>query len=95
MRASNVTTAVAVLLWFGVLLMGHGLVEGVARRMGGSVNMGQIDYYVIWPAAVVAGLLACAWACNALRRWYGLLTLTAALALCALAPFLMFYTGGV
>ena len=95
MRAANVTTAVAALLWSGLWLAGSHLVGGVALRTGGGVNIGQFDYYVVWPASAVVGLLACAWACNAFRRWFGLQTLTASLALFALLPFLMFYGGGV
>ena len=95
MRSANVTTAIAVLLWFGLFLTGHGLAAGVASRMGGRVNIGQFDYYVVWPASIVAGLLACAWVCNVFHRWYGLLTLSASVALFALLPFLLGYTGGV
>ncbi len=95
MRAANITTAIAVFLWFGLVLTGRDLTGGVAGRMGGNVNINQFDYYVLWPGYVVTALLVCAWACNTLRRWYGLLTLCSGVSLLALLPFLLFYTGGI
>jgi hypothetical protein len=95
MRAANITTAIAVSLWFGLTLIGRGLVENVALRSGGNVNMTQYSYYVFWPFFVVAGLLVCAWVINALKLWYWLLTILAGVALLALSLFLFTYSGGV
>jgi hypothetical protein len=95
MRAANITIAIAVVLWFSLALMGRDLAGGVASRMGGNVNINQFDYYVLWPAYVVAALLACAWACNTFRRWHWFLALTGGASLLALLPFMLFYTGGI
>jgi hypothetical protein len=94
-RAANITTFTAAILWFGLVLVGRDLEAGVARRMGGSVNVGQFDYCVLWPAYVVMTLLACAWGFNLLRRWYGFLGLVAGTALLAILPYLFFYGSGV
>ena len=95
MRAANITASIAASLWFGLVLMGWALEDGVAGRMGGNVNIGQFNFYVVWPALVVMALLACAWVCNLLRRWSGFLGLVAGTSLLALLPFLFVYTGGM
>ena len=89
MRVANILTAIAASLWFGLALMGHGLVAGVAQRLGGSVLLAQADGYVLFPMGVVAALLACAWVCNVWRRWHSLLAFVAGLSLAAILPFVV------
>lgn len=76
MRAANILTGAAVLLWLGLLFIGRDLVGGVvAQKAVGYPNTGQIDFLIVWPASVVIALLLCAWALNSLRRWPALLAL--------------------
>lgn len=96
MRRTNILTGIAVLIWFGVLVAGRGLVNGVvAQKALGYPNVGQIDFLIVWPASVVMVLLLCAWICNGLRRWTQFLALLSAVSLLALLPYLFFAGGGV
>jgi hypothetical protein len=94
-RAANIITAIAMVLWFGLVLVGHDLTAGVARRMGGNVSIIQLDYYVLWPSWVVAALLLAAWVCNIFRRGYWFLGSIAGVSLAGLLPFLASYGGGM
>ena len=96
MRRTNILTGIAVLIWFGLLVLGRDLVSGVvAQKALGYPNTGQIDFLIVWPASVVIVLLLCAWICNGLRRWTQLLALLSGVSLLALLPYLFFYGGGV
>lgn len=96
MRAANILTSLAVLIWFSLLLVGRGLVERVAgQRVLGYPSAGQIDVYLVWPALAVIALLGTAWVCNGVRRWPWLLASIAVVALTALVPFLLSFSGGV
>jgi hypothetical protein len=70
MRAANITTGIAVALWLGMFLMGRSLAYGVYSH-GADVfpSAGQIDYYVLFPVAVVVLLTLLAWISNIFRRW--------------------------
>jgi hypothetical protein len=96
MRAANILTGATVLLWFGLLLIGRSLMSGVVTQEAtGYPNMGQIDYYVVWPAVIVMALLACAWICNSLRRWPALLAIVSGVCLVLCGPYFLAYGGGV
>ena len=96
MRRTNILTGIAVLIWFGLLVLGRDLVSGVvAQKALGYPNTGQIDFLIVWPASVVIVLLLCAWICNGLRRWTQLLALLSGVSLLALLPYLFLYGGGV
>ena|SRR5665213_177295 len=96
MRAANIVTGVAVLLWIGMFVAGRSLIEGVvAQHVLGYPNLGQIEYYFVFPAFVAMALLLCAWAFNILRRWPWVLALISAGSLLALLPFLFVYSSGV
>ena len=96
MRRTNILTGIAVLIWFGLLVLGRDLVSGVvAQKALGYPNTGQIDFLIVWPASVVIALLLCAWICNGRRRWTQLLALLSGVSLLALLPYLFLYGGGV
>lgn len=96
MRGANITTAVAVALWFGWALLGRDLIDGVvSQQVAGFPNTGQIDSSIVWPLWVVVALLAIAWICNSLRRWGGALVLISAGAILALLPYAALTGGGV
>jgi uncharacterized membrane protein len=77
-------------------LAGRGLIDSVVGQTAlGYPNMGQIDFLLAWPLFIVIALLACAWLCNALRRWAWALAALSALSLAALLPYLFFYGSGV
>ena len=57
--------------------------------------MGQIDFYIMAPCAMVLALGLLAWVCNAFRRWPGFLAFAAGTSLLALFPYLFVYGGGV
>lgn len=96
MRAANILTGIAVIVWFGLFLTGRGLIERVAsQHVVGYPNFGQVETYVLWPAFVTMALLAVAWLCNGLRRWRWPLALAACASLLGLAPFLLVYSGGI
>jgi hypothetical protein len=96
MRAGNILTFIAVLLWGGLALLGHELSKGVyAQRVLGYPSLGQFDWYVVFPFIMLTALLLSAWLCNTFRRWSWLLRLAGILALVVLIPYLFAYTGGV
>jgi hypothetical protein len=96
MRGANITTAVAVALWFGWALLGRDLIGGVAsQQVQGFPNVRQIDSAIVWPLWVVVALLTIAWVCNWLLRWEGALALISAAAILALLPYLAMNGGGV
>jgi len=96
MRAANITTGIAATLWLCLALVGRQLIIGVvAQRFPGAPNIGQIDFYALWPWLVVTGLFGCAWLCNGLRRWPALLGSVAGVALTALLPYVVAIGGGI
>ena len=96
MRTANVLAAIAALLWFGVALVGCGLIGGVVdQHVMGYPNAQQIESLIVRPFLVVVVIVSLAWLCNGLRRWAGFLGTVAALALIALLPFLALSSGGV
>jgi hypothetical protein len=96
MRAANITAGVAIVLWFALALLGRDGLNGVvAQQAPGYPNMGQINLYIVWPLFVVTALLACAWFCNAFRRWPPVLGIASGASLLAILPYLMVWGGGV
>jgi len=96
MRMANILCGIAILIWFGLLLTGRGLVESVAtQNVRGYPNVGQIETYVLLPALITIALLLIAWLCNGLHRWAWVLILAACLSLAILFPFLLSYSGGI
>jgi hypothetical protein len=67
----------------------------VAQQVPGYPNMGQSNFYIVWPLFVVAALLVCAWFCNAFRRWPWGLGLFSSTSLVAVVPYLVVWGGGV
>ena len=95
-RSANITALIAFAFWFGLALLGRDLTFGVYDH-GPDVHpsSGQIDFYIVIPCLVALSVALFAWLTNALQRWFGVLGVFAALALCALLPYLFGYTGGV
>lgn len=85
MRGANILTGVAVLLWFGLLIIGRDLASGAVGH----------DYLIVWPSFVLIALLTCAWVCNGMRRWHMLLGVAASAAILATLPFGMLLSGGI
>ena len=83
-------------MWLGMFWLGRGLLDGVAeQRVLGYPNSGQIDFLVVWPAAIAFILLLSAWVTNSLYRWPRVLGCVSGLALLILVPYLLVYGGGV
>lgn len=96
MRAANIIGGIAVVLWFGLALLGRSLLFGVvAQKVPGYPNMGQINLYVVWPLFVTVALLVCAWVCNAFQRWPLALGLISVASLVLMLPCLALWGGGV
>jgi hypothetical protein len=96
MKAANITTAIAAILWLALFYMGRGLTYGVyAHGPGVFPNSGQFDYYVLFPICMAAGLMLVAWVTNALGRGFRVLLTFSACAILFLFPYLLPYTGGV
>ena len=96
MRVANIIAGVAIMLWFGLALLGrHGLNGVVAQHAPGYPNMGQINLYIVWPLFVVAALLACAWLSNAFGKWPFALGLLSGASLLVILPYLAVWGGGV
>lgn len=94
MRAANIIAAISALAWLAFALTGMGLVGGVAERVGGA-NMGQVQFYVVWPLFVVLAVIATAWICNALQRLAWMLGIVSGVALVILLPYCAVSGGGV
>ena len=95
MRAANITTGIAAILWFGLFVIGRELTYGIYTHGAGVFpNSGQIDWYIVFPVCVVATLMLCAWICNIFRWAWPLLALSI-VSIVALFPFLLAYGGGV
>jgi hypothetical protein len=72
------------------------LTYGVYRQGPGVFPVAdQIEYYMVFPAIMVALIGVSAWVANSLQRWFVGLAIIAVIALFALMPFLFAYTGGV
>jgi hypothetical protein len=96
MRAGNILTSIAALLWGAFAVLGHELTRGAFDRyVPGFPNFVQIDYYLVFPLAVLVVLLLVAWVCNATGRWPWLLRLIGVVAIVGLLPYFIPYTGGV
>ena len=101
MRAANILTIVVGGLWLALFVMGRGLAYGVYdQRVLGYPNSGQIDYYVLFPICMVAGLMLIAWACNVFHRpssklWSSILLTCSVLSFGMLFLYLLPYSGGV
>ena len=90
MRAANIIAGLAIVLWFGLALVGRELVIGA-----GYADAEKINGYFAWPMFVVMALLTCAWICNACNRWPWLLGLASAASLLVLFPYFMLFSGGI
>jgi hypothetical protein len=97
MRVANTTTTgIAVALWLGMFLMGRDLAYGFYSHGAGVFpSAEQIDYYVLFPVAVVFCLTLLAWISNIFRRRPALLLAGSMASILILLPYLFFYTGGV
>jgi len=101
MRAANILTILDGCLWLALFVMGRGLAYGVYdQRVLGYPNSDQIDYYILFPICMVAGLMLIAWACNVFHRppsklWSSILLTCGFLSFGTLFFYLLPYTGGV
>jgi hypothetical protein len=96
MRGANILTGCAVSAWIALLLIGASLIQGVtSQNAPGYPNSGQIELYLVYPALVVAVLVACAWLFNGVWRRASPLALLSGAALLAALPYVMFFGGGV
>lgn len=95
MRKANIIAAITTALWFGLFYMGRSGIYGIyAHGEGVYPNSGQIDYYMVFPVCVAAALMLSAWVCNSFRAAQPLAAISI-LALVALFPYLLIYTGGM
>ena len=97
MRLANIIAAVSALAWLAFAITGMDLVSGVAERVGGA-NVGQIEFYVVWPLLVVLATAATAWFCNAFqtRPWaLGALGIVSTATLVVLLPYCAVSGGGM
>jgi hypothetical protein len=96
MRGANILTGCAVFAWTMMLLIGVSLIQGVtSQNVPGYPNAGQIKFYLLYPALVVAVLVACAWLFNGIWRRASTLALLSGASLLAALPYVMFFGGGV
>jgi hypothetical protein len=96
MRGANILTAVAVLAWLGLALIGFSLIQGVVeQKVPGYPNSGQIRGFVLYPLAVAALLIAWAWFCNRILRRPAALGCLSGTALFSVLIYLMGFGGGV
>lgn len=95
MRTANIFAGIAAALWFGLFYMGRSGTYGIyAHGNGVYPNSGQIDYYMVFPICITATLLLAGWICNGLRAAQPLGAISI-IALAALFPYLLVYTGGI
>jgi len=93
-RAPNILVAVSAFFWLAFALMGSTLVAGVAERVG-SVNVGQLEFYVIFPLVVVVSLALSAWVGTKYPKSEWLQVVLSVLALVLLLPYCTMSGGGV
>jgi len=87
---------VACLLWLSLAIIGRGLTRDVYSQGPGLFpSAAQLDFYVLVPVASLVTVALCAWLVNGLQRWFDLLALLSGIALVALLPYMLLYTGGV
>ncbi len=78
------------------MLLGRMLLVGVeAQRAPGYPSLGQIDWLIIGPFAVVALLLIVGWLGSTHRRMVGLQRAVVVIALFAVLPYLFLSSDGV
>jgi hypothetical protein len=96
MKGTHILGLITVSLWIFFLLVGLGLIDSVrSQHVPGYPSAGQIRYYIHFPAAVLALVIA-TWVLAAhWRPFRGPAVLLITLSLLALPGFLLFYTGGV
>jgi len=96
MKGTHLLGLITAILWAFVLVMGLGGIDGVrSQHVPGYPSAGQMRYYVYFPAAVLALVIA-TWAFASHRRQFKPPVIALiALALLALPGYLFFYTGGM
>ena len=96
MRAANITSVVAIMLWLGLAMLGReSLKDVLADQVPDFPSLTTIDFSIVLPMLVATALLAWAWFCNTLGRWPLALGLAAVACLAAILPYLMIIGGGV
>ena len=96
MRVANITAAIAIVLWLGLVLRGRRSLEGVlVDQVPDFPTLTVIDFRMVVPLLMATALLAVAWLYNALGPWPLALGLVSVASLTAILPFLMIIGGGV
>lgn len=95
-KGANLTAVTAIAFWSMLAFLGRaGLGGVVAQRAPGYPNLEQIDFYIVWPLLIIAGLMGLAWLCNAFGRWSNLLALISGASIAVLFPYLIYWSGGM
>jgi hypothetical protein len=96
MKGTHILGLVTAILWALILLMGLGGIDGVrSQHAPGFPSADQVHYYVYFPAALLA-LVVATWTFAAYwRPFKAPAVVLIALALLALPGYLFFYTGGL
>jgi hypothetical protein len=96
MKGTHILGLVTATLWALLLIMGLGGIDSIrSQHVPGFPSTGQLRYYVYFPAASLALVIA-AWVLAAHWRQFKVpAVILIALALVALPGYLFFYTGGM
>jgi hypothetical protein len=95
MRTANVFAGITTMLWAGLFYLGRSGIHGIYSQGNAAYpNSDQIDYYVVFPGCVTAVVMLTGWICNGRRAALPLVAISI-LALAALFPYLLAYTGGI
>ena len=93
MRLSRATAVLATFLWAYLAFMGvDAMADIAAQGARGYPNAGQRNFYLHFPVAMALlslAVLAASW------RWSGPAGWLAGILIAALAPYMLFYSGGV
>lgn len=96
MKTANITSAVAIVLWLGLAMLGRdSLIDVLVDDVPDWPTMTSIDFGIVLPMSVATALLAWAWLCNGFlcRPWA--LAAPSVMCLAAILPYILVMGGGV
>ncbi|ALH82610.1 hypothetical protein [Sphingopyxis macrogoltabida] len=96
MKIANITAAVAILLWFGLAILGRNLlIDALTDDVPDWPTVSSIDFGIILPMSLASALLAWAWLCNGFLRRPWALAVPSVMCLATMLPYFMVMGGGV